>query len=56
MEGRAAEYRVEAILRDGRSIYLRALRSDDQDLLLQLFSQLSSRSEGKSQQNGVRGK
>ena len=44
MEGRAAEYRVEAILRDGRSVYLRALRSDDQDLLLQLFSQLSSRS------------
>jgi len=37
-------YHVEAILRDGRSIYLRALRSDDQNCLLELFKQLSARS------------
>ncbi len=37
-------YRAEAILRDGRSINIRALRSDDQDSLLELFSQLSPRS------------
>ena len=37
-------YHVEAILRDGRSIYLRALRSDDQDRLVELFEQLSTRS------------
>ena len=38
------DYLVEAILRDGRSIYLRALRTDDQHCLLELFSQLSPRS------------
>jgi acetyl coenzyme A synthetase (ADP forming)-like protein len=38
------DYHVEAILRDGRSIYLRALRSDDQNCLLELFKQLSPRS------------
>lgn len=38
------EYRAEAILRDGRSMYIRALRKDDQQCLLDLFSQLSPRS------------
>jgi hypothetical protein len=37
-------YQAEAILRDGRSIYIRALRSDDQTHLLALFSRLSPRS------------
>jgi acetyl coenzyme A synthetase (ADP forming)-like protein len=38
------EYRVEAILRDGRSIYLRALCPDDRQGLLDLFQDLSPRS------------
>ncbi len=38
------EYRAEAILRDGRSISIRALRLDDQHGLLGLFAQLSPRS------------
>jgi acetyl coenzyme A synthetase (ADP forming)-like protein len=44
MDPDAREYRVEAILRDGRSIYIRALRSDDRQHLLDLFSRLSPRS------------
>jgi len=35
------EYRAEAILRDGRSIYLRALRDGDRQGLRELFRQLS---------------
>jgi acetyl coenzyme A synthetase (ADP forming)-like protein len=37
-------YLAEAILRDGRSIYIRALQSDDRQGLLDLFNQLSPRS------------
>jgi acetyl coenzyme A synthetase (ADP forming)-like protein len=37
-------YLAEAILRDGRSIYIRALRPDDRQGLLDLFCQLSPRS------------
>jgi acetate---CoA ligase (ADP-forming) len=37
-------YHAEAILRDGRSIYIRALRNNDQSHLLALFSRLSPRS------------
>jgi acetyl coenzyme A synthetase (ADP forming)-like protein len=44
MDPDAREYLVEAILRDGRSIYIRALRSDDRQCLLDLFNQLSPRS------------
>ncbi len=40
----AREYHAEAILRDGRSIYIRALHADDQNCLLDLFGQLSQRS------------
>jgi acetyl coenzyme A synthetase (ADP forming)-like protein len=40
----AREYHAEAILRDGRSIYIRALQADDQNCLLDLFGQLSQRS------------
>lgn len=38
------DYLVEAILRDGRSVYIRALKPDDRQGLLDLFSQLSPRS------------
>jgi len=37
-------YKAEAILRDGSSVCLRALRSDDKERLLQLFSRLGRRS------------
>ena len=38
------EYLADAILRDGRSIYIRALRTTDQNHLLALFTRLSPRS------------
>jgi acetyl coenzyme A synthetase (ADP forming)-like protein len=38
------EYQAEAILRDGRPIYIRALRNGDQNHLLALFTRLSPRS------------
>jgi acetate---CoA ligase (ADP-forming) len=44
MDPDVREYRVEAILRDGRSIYIRALRNDDRQCLLDLFNRLSPRS------------
>jgi acetyl coenzyme A synthetase (ADP forming)-like protein len=44
MDPDVREYLVEAILRDGRSIYIRALRSGDRQCLLDLFNQLSPRS------------
>ncbi len=44
MDDAIVNYRKEAILRDGSSIQLRALRSDDKEGLLDLFSRLSRRS------------
>ncbi len=38
------DYRADAVLRDGTSIHLRAVRLDDKDRLLHLFSRLSARS------------
>ncbi len=38
------DYSADAILQDGRSICIRALRNDDKILLTQLFSRLSQRS------------
>jgi acetyl coenzyme A synthetase (ADP forming)-like protein len=40
----ASDYRADAILRDGCSIRIRALRKDDTDLLLDYFSHLTERS------------
>jgi acetyl coenzyme A synthetase (ADP forming)-like protein len=42
--GDPRHYAVDALLRDGGSIHLRALRPDDKQRLLGLFSRLSSRS------------
>ncbi len=39
-----ADYRADAILRDGGSIHVRSLRSSDKDRLLELFGRLSPRS------------
>ena len=40
----ARHYAADALLRDGGSIHLRAIRPDDKPRLLALFSHLSSRS------------
>ena len=37
-------YATDALLRDGGSIYIRAIRPDDKQRLLALFERLSSRS------------
>src|SRR5215510_674102 len=37
-------YATDALLRDGGSIHIRAIRSDDKQRLLALFERLSSRS------------
>ena len=38
------DYGVEEILRDGRSIHVRAIRSDDRERLVDHFHRLSARS------------
>ena len=40
-----ANYRAEAVLRDGDSIHIRAIRPDDRERLLQHFSELSENSK-----------
>jgi acetyl coenzyme A synthetase (ADP forming)-like protein len=44
MDADFRDYLADAILRDGRSIYIRALRASDQNHLLALFTRLSPRS------------
>ncbi len=44
MTQKASEYRTEAILRDGGSVVVRAMRPDDKARLLEHFARLSARS------------
>jgi hypothetical protein len=44
MRTEARHYATDALLRDGRSIQLRAIRPDDKTRLLAFFSRLSPRS------------
>ena len=42
--GSFKSYKTDAVLKDGMSIHIRALRADDKQRLVELFGRLSQRS------------